>query len=120
MAAIYRRVCLLRCSGRSAEAAKLESGDLALALRQIAAPTGETAAFVTYRDGIFELETERVRHAQAVAELLAPLLLERLGRAPDTARSHRPSPAPSVVRGPVDIAAMIDTMLAQQPELTGR
>ncbi len=120
MADLYRRVCLLRCSGRTAEAANLESGELARALRQIASPAGETAAFVTYRDGLFELETERVRHAHAVAELLAPLLLERLGRAPDAARSHRPPPAPSVARGPVDIADMIDTMLAQQPELSGR
>jgi len=120
VAAIYRRVCLLRYSGRAAEAARLESGDLARTLRQVAAPAGETAAFVTYRDGLFALETERMRHAHAVAELLAPLLLERLGRAPDATRSHHPPPTPPAVRGPVNIADMIDTMLAQQPELTGR
>lgn len=120
MAAIYRRVCLLRYSGRAAEAARLESGDLARSLRQVAAPAGETAAFVTFRDGLFELEAERVRHAHAVAELLAPLLLERLGRIPDPAKPQRPPPAPSTVRGPVDIADMIDTMLAQQTELPGR
>jgi hypothetical protein len=117
---MYRRVCLLRCCGRTAEAARLESDDLANALRRIAAPAGETDAFVTYRDGIFELERERVRQAQAVAELLAPLLLEHLGRAPDPARSARPVPAKPIVRGPVNIADMIDTMLNQQTELAGR
>lgn len=120
MAAIYRRVCLLRCSGRTADAARLESDDLARALRLIAAPTGETTAFVTYRDGIFELESERVRQAHAVAELLAPLLLEHLGRAPDTAGNARSAPSKPIVRGPVDIADMIDTMLNQQTEIAGR
>jgi hypothetical protein len=119
-AAIYRRICLLRCSGRAAEAKRLESGDLACALQQMAGSGGETAAFATYRDGVFEIETERVRHAQAVAELLAPLLLERLGRPGAPAGPVRPAPVPAAKRGPVDIADMIDTLLAQQPELSGR
>lgn len=117
---MYRRVCLLRCSGRTAEAARLESGELAHTLRRIAAPAGESTAFATYRDGLFELETERVRHAQAVAELLAPLLLERLGRTPAPERAARTAPATPSARGPVDIADMIDTMLSQQSELSGR
>ncbi len=120
MAAIYRRICLLRCSGRTAEASRLESTDLARTLQQVAASIGETAAFATYRDGLFELETERVRHAQAVAELLAPLLLERLGRPAEGARSFRATPPAAAKRGHADIADMIDTMLAQQPELSGR
>ena len=120
MAAIYRRICLLRCSGRAAEAARLESGDLACTLQQVAGSTGETAAFATFRDGVFEIETERVRHAQAVAELLAPLLLERLGRPVARAGTAQPVPATAPKRGPVDIADMIDTLLAQQPELSGR
>lgn len=120
MAAIYRRICLLRCSGRATEAARLESVELACALQQMAASAGETAAFATYRDGVFEIETERVRHAQAVAELLAPLLLERLGRPAAGAGTVRPAPVAAPKRDPVDIADMIDTLLAQQPELSGR
>lgn len=123
VAAVYRRICLLRCSGRTAEAARLEAGDLARLLSQMADLNGEPAAFATFRDGLFEIEAERVRHAHAVAELLAPLLLERLGGrapAPDAGRPPRPPAPAAAATSPATIADMIDTMLAQQPELTGR
>lgn len=121
MAAIYRRICLLRCSGRAADAARLERGELAPALQQVMPPAGETPAYVTFRDGLFALECERVHQAQAVAELLAPLLLERLGRpAASATPPRRAATVPPPTRGPVDIADMIDTLLAQQTELAGR
>lgn len=114
MAAIYRRICLLRCAGHRVEAGKLERDELARALQQIASTTGETPAFVTFRDGLFALECERVHQAQAVAELLAPMLAERLGRLPATPHPQAPASRPSPARAPADIADMIDTLLAQQ------
>ena len=120
VAAIYRRICLLRCRGESMEAARLTDHELPRALAKITPVEGETAAFITYRDGLFQLEEERVHDALAVAELLAPLLLDRMAANPSTASSGTagrvfPDRSPSpVVSQPVDIADMIDCVLAQQ------
>lgn len=120
VAAIYRRICLLRCRGQSGEAARLTDHELPRALAKITPVEGETAAFVTYRDGLFQLEAERAHHALAVAELLAPLLLDRMATPASTARAGaagRLLPErlpPPVVSKPVDIADMIDCVLAQQ------
>ncbi|MBK8859168.1 MAG: hypothetical protein IPN11_16295 [Opitutaceae bacterium] len=120
VAAIYRRICLLRCRGESIAAARLTDHELPRALAKITPAEGETAAFITYRDGLFQMEEERVHNALAVAELLAPLLLDRmtenaLSAPAGAARRLFPdrSPAP-VATKPVDIADMIDCVLAQQ------
>ncbi len=99
------------------EASRLTDHELPRALAKITPVEGETAAFITYRDGLFQLEEERVHHALAVAELLAPLLLDRMtATAPSgTTRRLFPDRTPSpVVSTPVDIADMIDCVLAQQ------
>ncbi len=123
VAAIYRRICLLRCRGESVEAARLTDHELPRALAKITPVEGETAAFITYRDGLFQLEEERVHDALAVAELLAPLLLDRMSAAASatsnapagTTRRLFPDRSPSPVASkPVDIADMIDCVLAQQ------
>ena len=120
MAAIYRRICLLRCRGESMAAVRLTEHELPRALAIITPAEGETAAFITYRDGLFQMEEERVHNALAVAELLAPLLLDRmtenaLSAPAGAARRLVPdrSPAP-VASKPLDIADMIDCVLAQQ------
>jgi len=120
VAALYRRICLLRCRGQSGEAARLTDHELPRALAKITPVEGETTAFITYRDGLFQLEEERVHHALAVAELLAPLLLARMGEASATTAYGTPrrpfperSPTP-VASKPLDVADMIDCVLAQQ------
>jgi hypothetical protein len=121
VAAIYRRICLLRCRGESVEAARLTDHELPRALAKITPVEGETAAFITYRDGLFQLEEERVHHAFAVAELLAPLLLDRMtataSSVAPSGTTHRLFPdrtaAPAASK-PADIADMIDCVLAQQ------
>lgn len=117
---------MLRASGRDDEAATLEHGELAGALSaaRIAAD-GEVddAALLTQ-------ENDRVATAAALADLVAPLLVERLRaeiaslalRAPSAAAAapaattlDPPTPAPRPPSEAVPaIADLIDGMLSQQ------
>jgi hypothetical protein len=120
---IYRRVCVLRATGKHDEAATVEHEDLARALSaaRIATHNSEQEAAVLAE------EAERVSNATVLAELLAPMLAEHLRV--DTA----PAPAPAVVTAPIapekpskasrppaeknvpSIADLIDGMLSQEP-----
>lgn len=78
VAQIYRQVCLLRLQGRGAEAAQLYAGKFSEALdviEQFAGPGPVTEARV---QSLLAAEDERVAQASVLAELLTPLLVERL------------------------------------------
>ena len=135
MRRIYRQVCLLRARGQLAEAAALETSDLASALStaRLTSPRNQDEA------SLFAAEDERVATAATLAELLVPLLAERLrseltpvaAAAPPapaasvaTRDTHRPAETPSSPAFPTtpptapstapSIADFIDGMLVQQ------
>ena len=68
---LYRRVCVLRSSGKSADAEALFSGQLASAIAQ-AREVQELSE--TQLGAIFSAEEDRVDNAQTLAEILLPLL----------------------------------------------
>jgi hypothetical protein len=75
---IYRRVCVLRSQGRDEEAQRVQDTDFAraLVLAKETAPDGlETDA---QWQAMLAGEEDRVADAVALAELLAPMLRERL------------------------------------------
>lgn len=122
MRRVYRRVCVLRATGKVDEAAALENEDLAraLAAARIATNNSEQEA------AVLADEAERIANATVLAELLAPMLAEHLR--PETA----PAAAPSVAMAPAvpdqpskatrpppeknvpSIADLIDGMLSQE------
>lgn len=125
MRRIYRRICLLRATGRTDDAAALANAELtpALTLARIAADT-EVEESV-----LFAQETERVANATLLADLIAPLLAERLrvemtslaprlsASTPSPPAAIGPAPAPSSRTIPDAIPAiadLIDGMLSQQ------
>ena len=120
---IYRRICVLRATGKIDDAAELEHGEFAhaVSVARIAAVAGEDEA------AILSAEAERVANAGILAELLAPLLAEHLrtdprltaSRAPISATVpiEKPKPVPAVrPSAPVipSITDLIDGMLAQE------
>jgi hypothetical protein len=123
---IYRRVCVLRATGRPAEALDLEIDEFAKALASARAASGgdeETEAAVLAQ------ENERVTNAAVLAELVAPLLAERLHAqmpapavsasvTPARKKSSSPAPAKTPPLTPPSIADLLDGMLAQSPALT--
>ncbi len=127
VAAIYRRICTLRFNGHTVEAARLQSTELsrALALVRTAADGGTEERL----GAIFAAEEERVLNARALAELLAPMLSERLGAlsrsfASAVSAPLRPLASPPtrdagavVAAATPTIADFIDEMLAQERPL---
>jgi len=120
---IYRRVCVLRTTGKPDEARDLELTELsrALAAARIRSPLDDEAAFLA-------AESERVSNACVLAELLAPMLAERLrstlaiapaamaAPAPATRASvvvPKSAPPPSAEKIP-SITDLIDGMLSQE------
>jgi hypothetical protein len=114
--ALYRRVWVLRSRGRPAEARRIEETELAAALARVheGAQAGTDAEA---RIAAISLEEkERVAAAVAFAEILAPMLAERLG---GLTPGLRPAPMASPTRAtkPADedrgIADFIEEMLVQ-------
>ena len=120
---IYRRVCVLRASGKVDDAAHLENQDLARALAEarIATNNHEEEAAVLAQ------EAERVANATVLAELLAPMVAEQVRAAspripappsntPVAAPAEQTSKAARPRRESVPtIADMLDGMLSQDP-----
>ncbi len=122
-------MCLLQATGRKTEAAELERTDLppAIAAARITCPVVAEAT-------VLAEETERVASASVLAELLAPLLAERMHAAasggpasvtlaakPESTSAPHHAPASSPVRATPSasaavpgIADLIDGMLSQQ------
>ncbi len=110
IARLCRQICLCRARGQTAEASRLEA-----ALRdQTATETDEPTL-----QQIFSVEQRRVIDALILAELLGPMLVERLTLAAGSERiALTPvagSPARPAARGtPPDIADLIEGMIEQE------
>lgn len=122
---------MLRASGRPAEALDLEIDELRKAMAEARLASGgdeETEAAVLAQ------EHERVANATVIAELMAPMLAERLRAqmpsaavSTSAAVSRNPPPTSSPAAAPVQnkmppanapsIADLLDGMLAQSPSL---
>ena len=124
---VYRRVCVLRATGKSDDAAALENEELARALTnaRIATNNSDDEA------AILAEEAERVSSATVLAELLAPMLAEHLRaealptQAPQVAIAPvTPEVKPHVSRPSVEnapsIADLIDGMLSQRAPLPAK
>jgi hypothetical protein len=114
---IYRRVCILKSTGRPAEARRIEETELDAALagvRQAAEGRAETEARIA---AVMAAESERVAAAVTLAEILAPMLAERLGAAAPAAKRAAEPPEKTRARRAADedrgIADFIEEMLVQ-------
>ena len=110
---MYRRICVLRLNGRSAEAGRLHDGEFSAALERLREASADDPDFPSLLEAQLAAEEERAAEAVALAEVLLPLLTEQLGRAP--AAAARPAPRPAAPAGPREtpgIADFIDEMLA--------
>jgi hypothetical protein len=118
---LCRRIALRRECGDTVAAEEIRCGPLAAALEIVRAKTGATAAEVERRlEVIFAAEQERVANAAVLAELLAPLLRDRLpaatadGAVPGSASPRLPPPPPPKRFAAANIADFIDEMLAYE------
>jgi hypothetical protein len=113
---IFRRICFLRAEGHSAEAQRLEENEFASAAAAARQGSGSEFESESILQSLLTEEKERVCDAIAFAEILVPMLAERLaGKAgPVRAAAHVPkklkAEPPAVAR---DIADFIDDMLRQ-------
>jgi len=115
---IFRRVFLLQSAGRGAEARLTEDTELAAAAARARAASGAGIEADERFRAVVDEERARVAGAVALAEVLAPMLSERLialvpARAPAAACVPRKPGAGAAVeaRG---IADYIDEMLAHE------
>ncbi len=117
---LYRRICVLRATGEAFAASRLESDELPRAVAEATA-AGIPEDSWPLR---FAAEEKRVADAELLAELLVPLLAERLPwpRSPATAGLSAvldAFPAKSAARPepgapPPTVADLIEGMLAQE------
>jgi hypothetical protein len=121
VARICRRVCVLRERGCTDEAETLRRSELDVLLATLRQEASEPAVVDRQFESIFAAEADRVANASVLAELLAPLLRERLP-APTVAESSAPrtsSPSAVPARRPRPAAAggiadFIDEMIAHE------
>ncbi len=115
---IYRRICFLRSEGLALEAQQLEESELAEATAQARRFAGSAFEAESILQRLLAEEKERVADAIAFAEIIVPLLAERLGAlAPRPAVRELPAARPSRREAPVEprgIADFIDDMLTQE------
>ena len=115
--ALYRRIWVLRSHGRHAEARQLEDAELSGILARIRGSGEAPADFDDRVAAIRDEEKARVAEAVAFAEILAPLLAERLGApASSSAAPLQPTPRPRGSKTAVEgrgIADFIEEMLIQ-------
>ncbi len=129
VAGVYRRICLLRANGHDAEADRVQAEELAPA--RVAAErethSADSPESELLIQSLLDAEDARVAEALLFAEILAPLIAERirpllvLGPVasrppfPSDRESPRALPPPSVrSEATPSIAALIDGMLAQE------
>ena len=115
---------MLRERGQTDEAEQLHRGSLQEMLAAVRGPEDTDATLHEKLNAIFAVETERVANAAVLAELLAPLLTDRVAAAssahaavvsaaaPSMAAPPPPSP-PKPERRAASIADFIDEMIAQ-------
>jgi len=112
---ICRRVWLLRSEGRGGEAQRVEETELAAAAAQVREISESGPEADARLKALWAEEGERVAAAMALAEILAPMLSDRLGamapvRVPAPVPERPEAATPGEARG---IADFIDEMLAQ-------
>jgi hypothetical protein len=115
---IYRRICFLRSEGLAVDAQHLEETEFAEATaeaRLFAASEFEAESIL---QKLLSEEKERVADAIAFAEILVPMLAERLGALASVPVAKAASPVrKSTVELPLEprgIADFIDDMLTQE------
>jgi len=115
-----RQICLLQETGREEEAAQLEPVLLESLIQSFRSRHGENSLPEEQVSRMRACERERAGDAAALGELLAPLLLEQLGRRPDPPWTPPAPPSPagaSPARRPTAtapaVADLLDGMLAQ-------
>ncbi|HTO03710.1 MAG TPA: hypothetical protein VL069_08410 [Opitutus sp.] len=124
---IYRRICVLRATGKTEEAALLENDDLSRALAEARIATNNSEE----ETAVLAQEAERVANAAVLAELLAPMVAEhvradspRVAAPQNTSVTAPGDPIPKPARPRLDsvptIADMLDGMLAQEPASSRR
>jgi hypothetical protein len=101
---LYRRICVLRATGRDADASVLEREDLSRALSAARAATDSPVNETT----LLAAESDRVADAGVLADVLAPLLAERL-------RADAPTPIAAVSAEPASTAVSTLTPLTRPP-----
>lgn len=113
---IYRRICSLRTQGRETDALALEQGGFVAALKAVrvhSTPGPETEERL---QTVLAAEESRVADADALADLLMPLLVKHLRNAPLAAApvpQSRPAKTSAAAEAP-SVADFIDDMLAQE------
>jgi hypothetical protein len=113
----HRHVCFLKSEGRLAEAQLVEDRELAPAIAQVREAYPEDPELDLRLGELMREGEERVAEAVAYAEILVPMLAERLrGAAADPAPSPRPQKLTrrEAPKESHDIADFIDEMLEQQ------
>lgn len=116
MGKVHRRICFLRSEGRHAEAGDIEARELSSAVDEARRACESDAESDSLLAAVRADGEERVADAVAFAEVLVPLLTERLSlAAPGAAEPpRRRRPAPEEPGEPREIADFIDEMLAHE------
>jgi hypothetical protein len=114
---LYRRIFFLRSEGHAEQARRIEDTELAEATALARRHAGSEIEAESILQQLIADEKERVADAIAFAEVLVPMLADRLGGpaarpAPSAAAPARPRLAPAVE--PRGIADFIDDMLTQE------
>jgi hypothetical protein len=115
----------LRERGQTAEAEQLHASSLPQLLDAARSPQDTDATMAERLESIFSVETDRVANAAVLAELLVPVLSEKLRAALPASVAKQPAAAPEVTPAPaskpaparpatISIADFIDDMIKQE------
>jgi hypothetical protein len=115
---VHRRICFLRLEGREAEAREIEGNEFAPAVVEARKAAESDSEADSLLHSLVAEGEERVAEAIAFAEVLMPMLSERLKlQAPSGAPAMSVRQKRPAVRNPDEshgIADFIDEMLAQE------
>lgn len=117
---LIRRVCLFREQGEAAQASRLQAGALGSAVAEYRLWHGPDSLTEEKVCALFVSETEHVREAMVLAEIMAPQLARLLAPgAPSPAPVFPPEPsaraqARPIPDGPPAISDLLDAMLAAE------
>jgi hypothetical protein len=113
---VFRRICFLRAEGLSAEASRVEETEFTEAAARARQGSESEFEAESILQAILTDEKERVCDAIAFAEILVPILAERLASTLGPVRAAAHVVKKAQVRAPAaarDIADFIDDMLRQ-------
>ncbi len=119
MGQVHRRVCFLRLEGRETEAREIEGRELGPAVIEARKTSESESEADAVLRALTSEDEERVADAIAFAEVLVPMLSERLSlqsppSGPPTKGPRQNRPIAGDLGGSRGIADFIDEMLAQQ------